>query len=469
MFEKLYLEFGGKLFDDNHFSRCCPGFEPDTKIKMLTSMSDKVEVIISILADDIESGRRRQDLNMSYANNISHLVDSFKQVGLDVNSVVINKYNGQPGAKAFKRKLEHVGIITYLFHKIDGYPSNIDHVLSENGYGKNPFIKTTKPIVLITGPGAGSGKMSVAFSQLFNETQSGNKNVGFAKFETLPVWNLSLRHPINIAYEASTVNINDVNMIDHYHFEKYGVFAVNYSRDIEAFPLLQATFKRIGKDIYHSPTDMGVNMVGFCIDDEEAAIRASKEEVIRRYFETLCYYKQGKVEETAVFRINTLMEKLGLRRTDRAVVIPTLKQQEKTGRNSASIQLPTGEIISASENGLTSASSELLLKTLQKQLGLNAKIKLLPDNIMKKTIELKSGILGDKKFLLSIGEVLLLLASSSITNELSSHAVEQLASLTGSEAHITYMISEEEERVWKKLGVTITKEPHRRLQSHIAN
>ncbi|MCL2846219.1 MAG: DUF1846 domain-containing protein [Firmicutes bacterium] len=458
-FGKLYLEFGGKLFDDNHFSRCMPGFQPDTKIKMLASIKDKVEVIVSIFAEDVESGKKRHDVGLSYESYVIHLVDMFRDVGIQVNSVVINKFEGQPAALLFKRRLENLGIKAYVFKHIDGYPANVDLVLSEAGYGADPFIETTKPIVITTGPGAKSGKMRVALSQLYHELKRGNK-VGYAKFETLPVWNLPLSHPVNIAYEASTININDLNMIDGYHLDKYGVVAVNYNRDIEAFPLLQHMFRKMyGEDIYYSPTDMGVNMVGFCIEDMAAAEAASKAEVIRRYYETLCYFKNGSVDADAVKKITILMEKMGLRPTDRAVVVPALAAKEKTNRNSAAIQLKTGEIVSAAENGMTSVSSELLLKTLQKLLGVNSKIKILSDNILQKAIELKQKTLGERKFHLRLGEVLIILSSSALTNELSAHALEQLGELRGTDAHFTYMISDEESLVWKKLGVNLTMEP----------
>ena len=299
-FKKLYLEFGGKLFDEHHFSRCVPGFAPDTKIKMLTQIRGQVEVIISIFADDIESGKKRHDVGLSYENYVIQLVGMFKEVGLCVNSVVIARYRGQKAATLFHKKLENLGIRAYFYKEIDGYPTNMDVVLSDQGYGADPFIPTTKPIVVTTGPGANSGKMRVALCQIYHELKRGNK-VGYAKYETLPVWNLPLKHPINLAYEASTVNINDVTMIDNYHFEHYGVVAVTYNRDNESFPLLRTMFRRMyGKDIYNSPTDMGVNMVGFCIDDMPVAEAASRSEVIRRYYETMCYYKQGVVGKEAV-------------------------------------------------------------------------------------------------------------------------------------------------------------------------
>lgn len=459
-FKKLYLEFGGKLFDDHHISRCLPGFDPDTKIKMLLNIKEKVEVIITIAAEDIESGKRRHDVGISYEDYTIQLIESFKDVGLLVNSVVINKFDSQPSVITYKRKLEQRSIKVHLFNKIMGYPTNVDLVLSDRGFGVNPFIQTTKPIVLITSPGAKSGKMGVGLSQLYHEAKNGNKKAGFAKFETVPVWNLPLRHPLNIAYEASTVNINDVNVIDHYHFEKYGVVAVNYNRDIEAFPLLQNIFRHIyGKDIYHSPTDMGVNMVGFCINDNAAVEAACKQEIIRRYFETLCYFKQGKVGEDTVSRMVLLMKQLSLNPTDRGVVVHTAKLQEKESKHSASIQLSTGEILSATANGFTSASSELLLKAVGKLLSLNSKIRIIPDNIMQKTTELKTQILGEKRFHLRLGEILVILASSAVTNELSAHALDAIKQLKGAEVHTSYMISDEESMVWKRLGVNLTQEP----------
>jgi len=461
-FKKLYLEFGGKLFDDYHMSRCAPGFLPDTKIKMLLQIKEQLEVIITIAAEDIVSGRVRHDMAMSYENYIIHLVESFKDVGLDVNSVVINKYSGQSAVDMYKRKLKNRGIKVYLFGKIEGYPINTDRVLSKDGFGANPFIKTTKPIIMLTAPGAKSGKMSVGLSQLYHEAQSGEKNVGFAKFETLPVWSLPLRHPLNIAYEASTVNIGDKNMIDNYHYDKYGEVAVNYNRDIEAFPLLQNIFRQIyGNDIYHSPTDMGVNMVGYAIDDNDKVEQASKAEVIRRWFETMCYFKQGMVDEDVVDRMNLLMEKLELKPTDRAVVTAMRDRMNGKGMPSAALQLPpngkSGEIITTSSKGLMTASATVLMKSIQHLLGI-PKIKMIPANILQRAVDLKTQMLGQKNASLRLDEVLIILSSSSVTNDLSAMALETLPKLRGAEVHVSHILSDDEARVWKRLGVNLTQE-----------
>jgi uncharacterized protein (UPF0371 family) len=456
-FKKLYLEFGGKLFDDFHMSRCVPGFEPDTKIKMLLALKDKCEIIICIDAGDIESGKMRRDIGLTYENEVLRLVDNFREVGLSVNSVVVNKFNGQPAAVNYVRKLNQRGIKNYIFKKIEGYPANVERIVSEAGYGANEFVKTTKPLVVVTAPGASSGKLAVVLSQLYNEFKHGNTKAGFAKFETLPIWNFRLRHPINLAYEASTVNINDVNMIDSYHYEKYGEVAVNYNRDIEAFPIIRSILHKIyKKDVYYSPTDMGVNMIGFCIEDEEALEVACRQEILRRYYQTLCEAKLGAMDDEAIKRITYLVEQLNIKETERAVVIAARKKQQETSKVSVSIQLKNGEIITASANGMTSASSEALLFTLQKLLKVDDKIKLIPENIMNQTIKLKSEVLGDRKFHIRIGEILVILSASAVSNELSSHALSMLKQLAGAEAHATYIISEEEQAVFRKLKINLT-------------
>lgn len=456
-FKKLYLEFGGKLFDDYHMSRCVPGFEPDIKIKMLSELKNKCEVIFCINADDIESGKMRPDLGLTYENELLRLIENFREVGLSVNSVVINKFNNQPAALNYSQKLTQRGITNYLFKKIEGYPTNVDRIVSDEGYGANEFIKTTKPLVVVTSPGAGSGKLAVALSQLYNEFKHGNRRAGFAKFETLPVWNLRLRHPLNLAYEASTVNINDVNMIDSYHYEKYGEVAINYNRDIEAFPIIKSILHKIyRKDVYYSPTEMGVNMVGFCIEDEVAVEAACRQEVLRRYFQTLCAYKQGKMNDDAVKRINFLVEQMNIKEAERPVVIHSRKMQTETGKRCVSLKLRSGEIVTAPANGLTSASSEVCLLALQKLLKVNSKIKLIPENIMNQTIKLKSEVLGERKFHLRIGEILIILSASAVTNELSSHALSVLDQLSGAEAHATYIISEEEQKIFRKLKINLT-------------
>ena len=456
-FKKLYLEFGGKLFDDYHMSRCVPGFQPDVKIKMLLTMREKCEIIISINAEDIERGKVRPDSGLTYENEALRLVQNFASVGLKVNSIVIIKYNHQPAAKIYAAKLERMGLKVHLFQAIPGYPTDVNLVVSDRGYGANPFIQTTKPIVVVTGPGAGSGKLSVALSQLYHELKNGKK-AGFAKFETLPVWNFRLKHPLNMAYEAATVNINDINMIDIYHFEKYGEAAVNYNRDIEAFPLLRNILNRMyKKPIYHSPTDMGVNMVGFCIEDEAAVERACRQEIIRRYFQTLCDFKLGIVSEDAVNRIKMICEEMDIKLSERPVVDAALEVQYQTGKPSAAIQLKDGRVIAASENGYTSAGSELVLKALQTIMDTDDKI--IPDNVMQKTKELKDNLFSDGKFLISIGELLLILSSSSIDCELCSRALAALPKLQGAEIHTTNMLREEEQRVLRRLKINLTQEP----------
>jgi len=456
-FKKLYLEFGGKLFDDYHMSRCVPGFDPDIKIKMLSELKSKCEVIFCINADDIESGKTRPDLGLTYENEVLRLLETFREAGFLVNSVVINKFNNQPAALGYSQKLTQLGITNYFFKKIEGYPANVERIVSDEGYGANELIKTTKPLVVVTSPGAGSGKLSVVLSQLYNEFRNGNKNTGFAKFETLPVWNLRLRHPLNLAYEASTVNINDINMIDSYHYEKYGEVAVNYNRDIEAFPIIKNILNKIyKKEVYFSPTDMGVNMVGFCIENEVEVEKACRQEVLRRYYQTLCEYKQGKMTEGSVKRITFLVEQMNIKEAERPVVVHSRNMQESTARRCVSLQLKSGEIVTAAANGLTSASSEVFLLALQKLLKVDCKIKLIPENIMNQTIKLKTEVLGERKFHLRIGEILIILSASAVTNELSSHALSVLNQLSGAEAHATYIISEEEQKVFRKLKINLT-------------
>jgi uncharacterized protein (UPF0371 family) len=457
-FKKLYLEFGGKLFDDHHASRVLPGFAVDTKIKMLMSLKDKTEVIFTINADDIGQHKIRSSLGLTYENDLLRLIENFKAVGLSVNSVVINKYSGQPAANIYKTKLENLGIKVYLFKEIKGYPYNVDFILSDDGFGANELIKTTKPLVVITAPGARSGKLSLALSQLYNEMKQGKK-VGYAKFETFPVWNLKLKHPLNSAYEASTAEINDLNMIDNYHYEKYGVAAVSYNRDIEAFPLIQNILRRIyKKDVYFSPTDMGVNMVGYCIEDEVGCERACRAEVLRRYYYNMCDYKLGKVSEDSIRKMKLLLEEMNIKTTERPVVAAALNMQQQTGKNCVSIQLKNGDIITAPANGLTSAASEAVLKAMQKFLNVDNKIKLIPDNIMQKTIEYKSKTFGERKVHLRVGEILIILSASAVSNELSAHALETLDKFAGAEAHSTYMISEEEQKIFRKLKINLTQE-----------
>lgn len=463
-FKKLYLEFGGKLFDDYHMSRCVPGFEPDIKIKMLLSLREKCEVILCINAEDIEQGKMRYDTGLTYENELIRLADNFKEVGLAVVGVVINKFAGQQSSEGFAKKLEGLGIKSYFFNKIDDYPANVEQILSDNGFGSNPCIKTSKPIVIITGSGAKSGKLSVALSQLYNEMRNGVKT-GYAKFETLPVWNLRLKHPLNLAYEASTVDVADVNMIDNYHYEKYGEVAVNYNRDIEAFPLLTNIFNKIyKKTVYHSPTDMGVNMVGFCIEDNATCEVACRAEVLRRYYQTMCNYRIGKVSEDAVHKIKILVEQMNIKTSERPVVTAALELQQKTGKNCVAIQFKNGKVVASGKiyaapaNGMTSAASEAILKTLQGLLDVNENIKLIPDNIMQMTIALKQNTLGEKKFHLQIGEVLVILSASSVTSELSRAAIDKLKYLEGAEAHSTYIMSDEEQKIFKRLKINLTQE-----------
>ena len=455
-FSRVYLEFGGKMFNEFHGSRVFPGFDLDTKVEMLGTIRDRCEVILTILAEDIERSRYRPDVGLTYEDELLVLVEKFKKFGIHVNSVVVNKYAGQVSVDAYKQRLESLGISVHIFNKIEGYTTNIDRVLSPEGYGSNPFIKTTKDIVIITAPGAGSGKMAVALSQLYNEMQQGNKNVGFAKFETFPVWNLPLNHPVNIAYEAATINVGDFNVIDNFHFEKYGEVAISYNRDIQSFPLLQTMLRRMyGEDVYHSPTDMGVNMAKFAIEDEEAVLKSARMEILRRYLVARVDYKKGRINQKALDRITGLFAQVELDVNERSVLVAATQRKEKTGKESGSIELLTGEVISTSGSEKLSTSCKLLLKTLQTLIGVNTKIKVLSDAILEKVQELKKNM-GEQGAQIMLDDVLLILASSSLSNELAHHAMQKISAIKGAEIHITTIIGEDELRAWRKLGVNLT-------------
>ena len=456
---KLYLEFGGKLFDDYHASRVLPGFAPDSKLKMLEQLSDHAEIVIVISAGDIEKNKVRGDLRITYDLDVLRLMDAFKDRGFFVGSVVITQFSGQAGAMAFKTKLENLGIRVYLHYPIAGYPSNIPFIVSDEGYGKNEYIETSRPLVVITAPGPGSGKMATCLSQLYHEHKRGI-HAGYAKFETFPIWNIPLKHPVNLAYEAATADLNDVNMIDPFHLEAYGETTVNYNRDVEIFPVLSAIFERIfGKCPYQSPTDMGVNMAGNCIIDDEACREASRQEIIRRYYQAL----EGRLEESnteeEVFKLELLMKQAGISTENRRVTTAALERAEKTGAPAAAIELEDGRILTGKTSDLLGASAALLLNTLKELAQIPHNLHVLSPTAIEPIQKLKIDYLGSKNPRLHTDEVLIALSSTAATSDVAKLALEQLPKLKGCQVHSSVMLSSVDKKVFKKLGVQLTSEP----------
>ena len=456
---KLYLEFGGKLYDDYHASRVLPGFQPDSKLRMLLNLKNQVEIVIAINAADIEKNKIRGDLGITYDRDVIRLIDIFRSLGLYVSSVVLTRYAGQTTAKAFQNRLEGMGIRVYHHYAIEGYPANIAHIVSDDGYGKNDYIETTRELVVVTAPGPGSGKMAVCLSQLYQEHKRGVK-AGYAKFETFPIWNLPLNHPVNLAYEAATADLNDVNMIDPFHLEAYGVTTVNYNRDVEAFPVLIAMFNQIlGYCPYKSPTDMGVNMVGNCIIDDEAVREASHQEIIRRYYTALCDQRQGKATDEMVLKLELLMKKVGVTTQQRRVVAPTLEKAEATGRPAAGMELPDGRIVLGKTSDLLGASAALLLNALKALGGIRDELHLISPVVIDPIQHLKTEHLGNRNPRLHTDEVLIALSISAATNPTAELAMEQLSKLRGCEVHSSVILSAVDEKVFKRLGVNLTCEP----------
>jgi len=457
---KLYLEFGGKLFDDYHASRVLPGFVPDSKIQMLRSMAKDVEMVIVISADDIEKSKARSDIGISYTADVLRLIDAFRDMGLFVGSVVISKYARQPSADAFKKRMEQFGIRVYLHYPIDGYPVAVSHIVSDDGFGKNEYIETSRPLVVVTAPGPGSGKMATCLSQLYHDYKRGTK-AGYAKFETFPIWNLPLKHPVNLAYEAATADLNDVNMIDPFHLEAYGVTAVNYNRDVEVFPVLNAIFENIeGASPYKSPTDMGVNMVGFCIEDDDTVCDAAKEEIVRRYFSALCEKKKGNDNGNAVQKIEVIMRQAGITVNDRAVVPAALRRSEETeGQPAVAIKLKDGRIVTGKTSELLGAASAALLNAVKLAAGIDEKQLLIQPQVIEPIQGLKVGLLGNKNPRLHTDELLIALTISATTNSVSRQAADALGLLRGSEAHSTVILSQVDEDIYRRLGINLTCEP----------
>ena len=456
---KLYLEFGGKLYDDYHASRVLPGFRPDSKLQMLLQIKDQVEVVIAISADDIEKNKIRGDLGITYDRDVIRLIDIFRGFGLYVSSVVLTRFNDQTLAKAFQSRLETMGVKVYHHYAIEGYPANISHIVSDDGYGKNEFIETTRELVVVTAPGPGSGKLATCLSQLYHEHKRGVQ-AGYAKFETFPVWNLPLSHPVNLAYEAATADLSDVNMIDPFHLEAYGKTTVNYNRDVEAFPVLVTMFERIlGECPYKSPTDMGVNMVGNCIVDDAACREASQQEILRRYYAALCDQKQGKADDSQICKLEFLMKKAGISASQRRVVEPALKKAELSGLPAAALELPDGRIVTGKTSSLLGACAALLLNALKEMAGMDDSVHLIAPTVIEPIQHLKVDHLGNRNPRLHTDEVLIALSISAATDPVAEKAMEQLSKLRGCECHSSVILSPVDEKIFKRLGVNLTCEP----------
>ncbi|MBE7087314.1 MAG: DUF1846 domain-containing protein [Clostridiales bacterium] len=462
--DKLYLEFGGKLFDDNHASRVLPGFEPDSKIKMLSQLKDKAEILISINAHHIQKNKTRSDLGITYDTEVLRLIDIFRSKGFYIGSVVLTCFEYQPSAVAFERKLESLGIKVYKHYPIEGYPSEVEKIVSDEGYGRNEYVVTTRPLVVVTAPGPGSGKMATCLSQLYHEYKRGVK-AGYAKYETFPVWNLPLNHPVNIAYEAATADLNDMNMIDPFHMEAYGKATVNYNRDVEIFPVLSAMMTKImGTSIYKSPTDMGVNMAGNCIVDDEVVCEASKQEIIRRYFSAMLEVKRDNAPKEVVSKIELLMRKLGISTSDRKVVKAANEKEEITELPACAIELNDGRIVVGKTGDLLGSSASALLNALKALGEIDRSIDLISSTVIEPVQKLKVGHMGSINPRLHTDEVLICLAVSAATNPTAKFAMEQLSKLKGAQLHSSVVLSHVDSKTFKKLGIDVTCEPKRQTE-----
>ena len=457
---KLYMEFGGKLFDDFHASRVLPGFMPDSKLKMLLQLKEEAELIIVISAYDILNNKVRSDLGISYDQDVLRLIDAFNSVELSVNSVVVSQYNSEPDVDSFIKHLENLGIKVYKHYNIKGYPSNIDLIASEDGFGKNEYVETTKNLVIVTAPGPGSGKMATCLSQLYHENKRGIK-AGYAKFETFPVWNLPLKHPVNLAYEAATADLNDVNMIDPFHLDMYGTLAVNYNRDVEVFPVLDSLFQKIwGKSPYKSPTDMGVNMIGFCITDNDAAIKAAEQEIIRRYFSAKCKFaKNGEVNLNEIYKIELLLKQANVTMEKRPVIAAALKKAEETAAPATAIELADGRIVTGKTSSLLGASAAMLLNALKMLAGIPDNQALISPAIIEPLQNLKLNHLGNSNPRLHTDEVLVALAICAVTSPTAQLAMEQLEKLKDCEMHSSVLLANVDYTTLKRLGIRLSSEP----------
>ncbi len=461
---KLYLEFGGKLFDDYHASRVLPGFKPDSKIDMLVQLKEQAEIVIVINAEDIEKNKIRSDLGISYDLDVLRLIDAFRSYGLYVGSVCLTRFAGQPSAVAYQRKLEALGMRVYRHYPIEGYPYDVAHIVSDDGCGKNDYIETSRSLVVVTAPGPGSGKMATCLSQLYHEYRRGIQ-AGYAKYETFPIWNLPLTHPVNLAYEAATADLNDVNLIDPFHLEAYGETTVNYNRDVEIFPVLKAIFETImGECPYKSPTDMGVNMAGYGICDDDAVREAAKQEIIRRYYNTRLSLRQGTADEAQVTKIELLMKQMNITTSDRPIIDAASRKAEMTGEPAAAIELPDGRIVTGKTSALLGASSAMLLNALKTLAGIDDDIHLISPSIIEPIQELKVQHLGNKNPRLHMDELLVALSICASSDSTARRAMEQLQNLRDSEVHSSVILSHVDVDVFRKLGINLTCEPV--YQSH---
>ncbi|MDD7303158.1 MAG: DUF1846 domain-containing protein [Bacteroidaceae bacterium] len=459
---KLYLELGGKLFDDHHASRVLPGFQPDSKLRMLAQLQDQIEIVIVISAEDIEQNKIRADLGITYDEDVLRLREEFQSRGFMVGSVVITHYDGQRAADAYRQRLTRLGIPSYVHYLINGYPHNVEFIASADGFGKDDYVETTRPLVIVTAPGPGSGKMAVCLSQLYNEHVHGVE-AGYAKFETFPVWNLQLKHPVNIAYEAATADLNDINMIDPFHLEAYNKIAINYNRDIEIFPVLDALFRGIyGHNPYKSPTDMGVNMVGFCISDDEVCCRASHDEIIRRYYDATNRYALGADNEQEVRKIKSLMGQAGINTDMRRVTVAAKRRRDEEGVPCAAIELQDGTMITSKSSPLLGPSAALILNATKHLGDIDHEARLIPQNMIEPIQTTKTKYLGGQNPRLHTDEVLVALSVLSQQDENCTRALEQLPKLRGCQVHSTVMLSEVDRKIFKRLGVGLSCEPVRK-------
>ena len=458
---KLYLEFGGKLFDDYHASRVLPGFDVNAKVRLLQTLSDKSEIIFTINAGDIERKKIRADFGITYDMDVLRLIDLLREWGIYINSVVITQYTGQPSADIFRKRLEIREVKTYMHKLIKGYPLDMDTIVSDEGYGSNPYVETTRPLVVVTAPGPGSGKLATCLSQLYHEYKRGVKG-GYAKFETFPIWNLPLKHPVNIAYEAATADLKDVNMIDPFHFDAYDKTTVNYNRDIEIFPVVKNILARITgeENLYRSPTDMGVNMAGYGIFDDEVVREAGRQEIIRRYFKLWCDYKQGQVDEDVAQRVDLILKELNLKPEHRVVVKPALEKAEKEEVHAMSIMLNNGTMVTGKGSSLMNAPSSLILNSIKVLSGIADEIHLVSPIVLKPILALKDDVLGNRISILNLEEILIALSISAATNPTAQLAMTKLGELRNCEAHSSVMLSQADEGILRKLGINLTCEPH---------
>lgn len=457
--DKLYLEFGGKMFQDSHAARVLPGYDPDNKIKLLTELKDQVELIICINANDIENAKIRGDIGVSYDQEVLRMIDTFHAKDLYVGSVVITQYAHQGSVAAFRRQLSDNGIASYIHYPIKGYPSDVDYIVSSQGLGHNEYVQTTRNLIVVTAPGPGSGKMATCISQLYHD-QAHGISAGYAKFETFPVWNLPLKHPVNLAYEAATADLDDVNMIDPFHLEAYQSTAINYNRDIEIFPVLNRMFEKIMKvSPYRSPTDMGVNMVGFCIIDDQAAQDAAKQEILRRYYNTVVEFKRGHVKENSVQKIQLLMNQLGLQPTDRKVSYIAQNKANESNGPAMALELPDGRIVTGKTSSLFGPSAAVIINAIKKLAGIDDEQDLIASDEVHQIQDLKVNGLGNKNPRLHSDEVLIALTLLAKNDIYAKRAIEQLPNLRYSEAHSTVVLPNDDANIFRKLGINVTFDP----------